>query len=47
VLLLDKGWSWMKIADSLVLSEEVLRDYLKEFLASRELKLEYGVSKEV
>ena len=31
VLLRDKGWTWMQIAEALLLSEEVLRLHLKEF----------------
>lgn len=45
VLLRDKGWTRMKIADVLLLSEEVLRLHLKEFHASRKLKPENGGSK--
>jgi transposase len=46
VLLRDKGWTWMQIADALLLSEEILRQHLKEFQASRKLKPENGGSKE-
>ena len=46
VLLRDKGWTWMQIADALLLSEETLRFYLKEFQNSRKLKPENGGSKE-
>ena len=46
VLLRDKGWTWMQIAEALLLSEEVLRLHLKEFQASRKLKPENGGSKE-
>ena len=46
VLLRDKGWTWMQIADALLLSEEILRFHLKEFHASRKLKPENGGSKE-
>ena len=45
VLLRDKGWTWMQIADALLLSEEVLRVHLKEFYISRKLKPENGGSK--
>lgn len=46
VLLRDKGWTWMQIAEALLLSEEVLRLHLKEFQASRKLKPENGGSEE-
>jgi transposase len=46
VLLRDKGWTWMQIAEALLLSEEVLRLHLKEFQSSRKLKPENGGSKE-
>lgn len=46
VLLRDKGWTWMQIADALLLSEEILRLHLKEFHASRKLKPDNGGSKE-
>ena len=46
VLLRDKGWTWMQIADALLLSEEVLRKHLKEYQASRKLKPENGGSTE-
>ena len=46
VLLRDKGWTWMQIADALLLSEEILRQHLKEFQASRKLKPENGGSRE-
>ena len=46
VLLRDKGWTWMQIADALLLSEEILRLHLKEFQASRKLKPDNGGSKE-
>jgi transposase len=46
VLLRDKGWTWMQIAEALLLSEEVLRLHLKEFQASRKLKPSNGGSKE-
>ena len=46
VLLRDSGWSWMQIAQALLLSEEVLRKHLKEYQASKKLKPENGGSKE-
>jgi transposase len=46
VLMRDKGWTWMQIAEALLLSEEVLRLHLKEFQASRKLKPENGGSTE-
>lgn len=45
VLLRDKGWTWMQIAEALLLSEEVLRLHLKEFQASRKLKPKMEVQK--
>lgn len=46
ILLRDKGWTWMQIAEALLLSEEILRQHLKEFQASRKLKPQNGGSKE-
>ena len=46
VLLRDKGWTWMQIAEALLLSEEILRLHLKGFQASRKLKPENGGSDE-
>ncbi len=46
VLMRDKGWTWMQIAETLLLSEEILRLHLKEFQASRKLKPENGGSSE-
>ena len=46
VLLPDKGRSRMQIASALLLSEEILREHLKEFQSSRKLKPENGDSKE-
>lgn len=46
VLLRDKGWTWMQIAEALLLSEEILRQHLKEFQASKKLKPENGGSNE-
>jgi len=46
VLLRDKGWTWMQIAEALLLSEGALRLHLKEFQASRKLKPANGGSKE-
>ena len=46
VLLRNKGWTWMQIAEALLLSEEVLRIHLKDYQASKKLKPENGGSKE-
>jgi len=46
VLLRDKGWTWMHIAEALLLSEEALRLHLKEFEASRKLRPANGGSRE-
>ena len=44
VLLRDKGWSWEQIADALLLSEETIRNHVKEYQASQKLKPEGGGS---
>ena len=46
VLLRNKGWTWMRISEALLLSEESLRLHLKEYQFSRKLKTENGGSKE-
>ena len=46
VLLRNKGWTWMRISEALLLSEEALRLHLKEYQFSRKLKTENGGSKE-
>jgi transposase len=46
VLLRDKEWTWMQIAEALLLSEEVLRKHLKDYQSSKKLKPENGGSKE-
>lgn len=46
VLLRDKGWTWMQIAEALLLSEEVLRKHIQDYHDSKKLKPENGGSKE-
>jgi transposase len=46
VLLRDKGWTWMQIAEALLISEESLRQHIKDYQSSRKLKPENGGSKE-
>lgn len=46
VLLRNKGWTWMRISEALLLSEEALRLHLNEYQISRKLKTENGGSKE-
>jgi len=46
VLLRDKGWTWMQIADALLLTEEILRKHVQEYMSSRKLKPENGGSQE-
>lgn len=46
VLLRDKGWTWMQIAEALLLSEEILRKHIKEYQNSKKLNPENGGSKE-
>lgn len=46
VLLRDKGWTWMQIAEALLLSEEVLRKHIQDYQISKKLKPENGGSKE-
>ncbi|NGX47728.1 MAG: hypothetical protein K1000chlam3_01110 [Chlamydiae bacterium] len=46
VLLRDKGWTWMQIAEALLLSEEVLRKHIQEYQSSKKLQPENGGSEE-
>ena len=46
VLLRDKGWTWMQIAEALLFSEEILRKHLADYRTSKKLKPENGGSKE-
>ena len=46
VLLYDKGWTLMKIADVLLLSDDAIRQHINEYKASRKLKPESGGSDE-
>ena len=46
VLLRDKGWSWEQIADALLLSEETVRNHIKEYQTSQKLKPGGGGSSE-
>ena len=45
VLLRDKGWTWMQIAEALLLSEKVLRKHIQDYHDSEKLKPENGGSK--
>lgn len=46
VLLRDKGWSYRKIADALLLSDDGVRNHIKDYHESRKLKPVNGGSKE-
>ena len=46
ILLRDKDWTWMQIAEALLLSEEVLRKHIQDYQSSRKLKPQNGGSKE-
>ena len=46
VLLRDKCWTWMQIAEALLLSEEVIRKHIKDYQTSKKLKPENGGSEE-
>jgi len=46
VLLRDKGWTWMQIAEALLLSEEMLRKHLEDYKILKKLKPENGGSEE-
>jgi hypothetical protein len=46
VLLREKEWTWMQIADALFLFEEILNQEVKEFQVFRKLKPENGGSRE-
>jgi transposase len=44
VLLYDKGWTLMQIAEALLLSDDAIRQHISEYKASRKLKPESGGS---
>lgn len=44
VLLYDKGWTFLEIADALLLSEEAVRHHFSEYKSSKKLKPESGGS---
>jgi transposase len=46
VLLYDKGWAFLEIADALLLSEEAVRHHFSEYKSSKKLKPESGGSEE-
>jgi transposase len=46
ILLYDKGWSYVEIADALLLSEDVIRQHLNDYKSSKKLKPESGGSSE-
>lgn len=46
VLLWDKGWTYRQIADALLLSEDAIRNHIKEFQAHQNLKPKGGGSAE-
>ena len=46
VLLYDKGWTFLEIADALLLSEEAVRHHFSEYKSSKKLKPESGGSEE-
>lgn len=46
ILLYDKGWTLMQIAEALLLSDDAIRQHIKEYKASQKLKPESGGSSE-
>jgi transposase len=44
VLLYDKGWTLMQISDALLLSDEAIRQHIREYKDSKKLKPENGGS---
>ncbi len=46
VLLYDKGWTLMQIAEALLISDEAIRNHIKDYKNSRKLKPENGGSSE-
>lgn len=46
VLLYDKGWSFEKIAEALLLTEQAIRQHVDEYKSSKKLKPEGGGSEE-
>lgn len=47
VLLYDKGWTLMQISEALLLSDDAVRQHIKEYKASQKLKPENGGSVEM
>jgi len=46
VLLYDKGWTFLEIAETLLLSEEAVRHHFSEYKSSKKIKPESGGSEE-
>ena len=46
VLLYDKGWSWVEIADALLITEGAVRKHVSEYQINKKLKPENGGSKQ-
>lgn len=46
VLLYDKGWTLMQIAEVLLLTDEAIRQHVKDYKASQKLKPNNGGSQE-
>ena len=46
VLLYDKGWTLMQIAEALLLSDDAIRKHIQDYKSSRKLKPENGGSEE-
>lgn len=46
ILLYDKGWTLMQIAEALLLSDDAIRQHIKDYKASLKLKPENGGSEE-
>lgn len=46
VLLYDKGWALMQIAEALLLSDDAIRQHIRGYKESKKLKPEYGGSVE-
>ena len=47
VLLYDKGWSWVEIADALLITEGAVRKHVSEYQITRKLKPENGGSEQI
>ena len=46
ILLYDKGWTLMQIAEALLLSDDAIRQHIKDYKGSQKLKPESGGSVE-